>query len=215
MLARREDAPGSVLEFGIGTGRIALPLLDHGVLVAGIEASETMIRQLQEKPRGDDVRIVHGDFLTTRVDGMFSVVVLAFNGIFGPADREAQIDCFRNAERHLAPGGCFVIETFVLRPDQLRGDWWVAPRSIHHEHVELQLARYDTAAHVLERTMVHLRPDGMRFLKLTDRYAWPGELDLMARAAGLRLRSRHGGWRNEPFTASSTAHVSIYERSDH
>lgn len=90
------------------------------------------------------------------------MVVLPLNGIFGPADRDAQIACFRNAARHLEPDGCFAIETFVLRPEQLRGDWWIAPRSIHHEHVELQLCRYDTAAHVLERNLVHLRPEGLR-----------------------------------------------------
>jgi SAM-dependent methyltransferase len=213
-LARSAAVGGSILEFGIGTGRLGLPLLERGLRVAGIEASETMIAQMRAKPRGDEIEVVLGDFLSARVEGQFSVVVLGFNGIFGPADREAQIACFRNAARHLEPGGCFVIETFVLHPEQLHGDWWIAPRSVQHEHIELQVCRYDTAAHVLERTMVHLRPDGLRFVKLSDRYAWPGELDLMARAAGLRLRSRNGGWRGEPFGPSSYTHVSVYERAE-
>jgi SAM-dependent methyltransferase len=212
-LARDGVTGGSVLEFGIGTGRLGLPLLEHGLRVAGIEASETMVEQLRAKPRGDEIEIVLGDFLSVNTGATFSVVLLAFNGIFGPANRDAQIACIRNAARHLEPAGCFVVETFVLRPEQMRGDWWIWPRSVQHEHVELQLSRYDTASQVLERTMVHLRPEGLRFLKLTDRYAWPGEIDLMAREAGLRLQSRSGGWRGEPFTASSHMHVSVYERA--
>jgi SAM-dependent methyltransferase len=211
-LARSVGGSGSILEFGIGTGRLGLPLLEQGFKVAGIEASATMIEQMRTKPRGEEIEVVLGDFLSTRVEGHFSVVVLGFNGIFGPADREAQIACFSNAARHLEPGGCFVVEAFVLRPEQLHGDWWITPRSVQHEHIELQVCRYDTATHILERTMVHMRPDGLRFVKLADRYAWPGELDLMARAAGLRLRSRNGGWRGEPFGPSSYTHISVYER---
>jgi SAM-dependent methyltransferase len=210
----REAGGDSVLEFGIGTGRLGLPLLGRGLRVAGIEASQTMIAQLRTKPRGDEIDIVRGDFLNARVKGRFSVVVLGFNGIFGPADRDAQIACFRNAARHLEPEGCFVVEAFVLRPEQLHGDWWIMPRSVQHEHVELQICRYEVATHVLERTMVHLRPDGLRFVKLADRYAWPGELDLMAKAAGLRLRSRNGGWRGEAFGPSTFTHVSVYQRAD-
>jgi SAM-dependent methyltransferase len=204
----------SVLEFGIGTGRLALPLLDHGVRVAGIEASAAMVRELRAKPRGEDLDVVVGDFATTHAGGTFSVVVLALNGITDPPSRDDQIACFRNAERHLEPGGCFVVETAVLHRDELDGDWTIWPRIVAHEHVELQLSRYDVASGVLERTLVHLRPDGVRFLTVKDNYAWPGELDLMARAADLRLRSRHGGWRDEVFDAASRRHVSVYERSD-
>ena len=179
-----------------------------------LSCPETMIAQLRTKPRGDEIEVVQGDFLKTRVEGCFSVVVLGFNGIFGPADRDAQIACFRNAACHLEPQGCFVVEAFVLRPEQLHGDWWIMPRSVQHEHIELQICRYEVAAHILERTMVHLRPDGLRFVKLADRYAWPGELDLMARAAGLMLRSRNGGWRGETFGPSTYTHVSVYQRAD-
>lgn len=210
-LARQSTAGASVLEFGSGTGRLALPLAASGVRVVGIEASEVMADQMAKKPGGELVDVAVGDFLNLDLQERFSVVVLPLNGIFGPADRDAQIACFRNAARHLQPGGCFVVEAFVLRPEQLHGDWWVAPRYVFDQHVELQLCRYDTASHTLERHQVHLRPDGVRFLRLADRYAWPGELDLMARAANLRLRSRHGGWQQESFGPASFTHVSIYE----
>ena len=205
------DSGGSILEFGIGTGRLALPLLEQGFKMAGIDASEAMLTHLKAKPRGKEIDVVLDNFATARVEGLFSVVVLAINGITDPPTREAQLACFRNARRHLEPGGCFVIETYVLHAEQLSGDWSIWPRLVQHEHVELQLSRYDPATSVLERTLVHLRPEGVHLVAVKDNYAWPGELDLMARAAGLRLRSRHAGWLGEVFDASSRNHVSIYE----
>lgn len=205
---------GSVLEFGIGTGRLALPLRGRGLRVAGIDASEAMVQQLRSKPGGDAIDVVVGDFTTAVIDSQFAVVVLAVNGITDPPTRDAQIACFRNAERHLGPGGCFVVENFVLAPEQLTGEWSILPRSVHHAHVEVQLTRYDAATSIVERTLVHLRHDSVRLVTVRDNYAWPGELDLMARAVGLCLRSRHAGWACEPFDGSSRKHVSVYERSD-
>ena len=205
------DHPASLLEFGIGTGRLALGLHERGLRVAGIESSPEMIAQLRSKPGADKIDVAQGDFATVRVDGRFAVVALTFNAVFALPDREAQIACFRNAARHLAPRGCFVVEAYVLAPEQLTPGWSILPRSVQHEHVELQLARYDHASHRIERTLVHLRPDGVRMLSVSDTYAWPGELDLIAHAAGLRLRERSGGWRGEPFDAASAKHVSVYE----
>jgi SAM-dependent methyltransferase len=208
------ESSRSILEFGIGTGRLALPLLDRGLTVAGIEASNAMLAQLRAKPRGEEINVVVGDFASARLPELFSVVVLALNGITDPSTRDAQVECFRNARRHLETGGCFVIETYVLLAEQLSGDWSIWPRLVQHEHVELQLSRYDTATSQLERTLVHLRPEGVNLIAVKDNYAWPGELDLMARAAGLRLRSRHAGWQGEVFDASSRRHVSVYECID-
>lgn len=205
---------GTLLEFGVGTGRLALPLVERGLTVAGIEGSELLAEQLRAKPRGNEVDVVVGDFADTVVAGSFSVVLLAANTIFAMSSREAQIQCFANAVRHLAPGGCFVIEAFILRGDQLEGRWYVQPRHVLDQHVELQVARYDPAVHMIERTLVHLTPTGSRFVSVVDNYAWPGELDLMARAAGLQLRSRWGGWDSQPFTAASEKHVSIYDLPD-
>lgn len=201
----------SLVEFGVGTGRLALPLLEHGVRVAGIDGSQEMLEQLRAKPKGAEVEVVTGDFTAARVEGSFSVAILVFNAIFGLPNRDAQIACFGNALRHLAPGGCFVLETYVLRPEQLSGGWSIVPRTVAHEHVELQLSRYDAVAHRMERTLVHVQTGGTRFVTVTDNYAWPGELDLMAKVAGLKLRSRHGDWSDGPFDASSHKHISVYE----
>jgi SAM-dependent methyltransferase len=203
---------GAVLEFGIGTGRLVLPLVERGLECAGIEGSEAMAEQLRAKPRGDEVQVAIGDFSSVGLDRTFSLVVLALNTIFALADREAQLACFANAARHLDPGGAFVVEAFVLRPDQLAGGWSIMPRIVEADHVELELSRYDAARSRVDRTLVHLGPSGTQIVPVVDVYASPGELDLMAGAAGLRLRQRSEDWRETPFGSASARHVSIYEK---
>lgn len=209
LLAQRGQQ-GSVLEFGIGTGRLALKLHGSGIRVAGIDASEQMVARLRAKPHGDELDIVVGDYVTMKVDGKFSVVALAFNSIFDPPTRDAQIECFLNAAHHLEPGGRFVVEAFVLSDEQRSGAWSILPRFVEHEHVELQLARYELATNRLERTLVHLRPEGPRFITVSDNYAAPGELDLMARTAGFSLESRSSDWAGAAFCTPSQKHISVY-----
>lgn len=210
----RSGGHSAVLEFGVGTGRLAIALVDRGFRVSGIEGSGEMLARLRAKPRGKEVHVVLGDFVSTQVDGLFSVVFMALNTIFAPGTRSDQVECFRNAARHLEPGGCFVVEAYLLQPEQLSGSWSIWPRSVQADHVELQLARYDLPTNRVERTLVHLRPEGLHLVSVIDSYAWPGELDLMADITGFDLDSRHGGWAGEPFSASSGRHVSIYRLRD-
>lgn len=200
----------SVLEFGIGTGRLALGLHRLGLRIAGIEASQRMVTQLRNKLPEDVLEVVVGDYTTTRVAGSFSVVALVFNNIFDPRGLSAQLECFRNAARHLGPGGCFVVEAFVLSDRQRSGEWSVTPRYVRHEHVELQLSRYEISTNQIERTLVHLRPSGLDFVTVSDTYAAPGELDVMAEVTGFELIARFAGWSSEVFTAASSKHVSVY-----
>lgn len=203
----------SVLEFGIGTGRLALPLRNIGLTVAGIDGSEKMVALLRGKPGGDGINVTVGDYRTTRLRGRcFSVVVLAFNGIFDPRGVDAQLDIFRNAARHLSPGGFFVVETWVMTDVQRNGSWSVLPRYVGNQHVELQMARFDVERNSIERTLVHLRPEGINFISVTDTYASPGELDVMAQVTGFRRVQRYGRWDGAQFTASCANCVSIYER---
>jgi SAM-dependent methyltransferase len=206
--ARPERA---VLEFGIGTGRLALPLYRRGLRVAGIDSSERIIAKLRAKPGGAEIEVGIGDYRTTHLDDTFSVVALVFNNIFDPRGRQAQRDLFRNAARHLNTGGYFVIEAFVLSDAQRSGEWSVTPRYVGTEHVELQLARFDIASSRLERTFVHMRPTGLEFITVADTYSTPGELDLMAEVAGFELVARSSDWSGEDFTAASVKHVSVYQ----
>jgi SAM-dependent methyltransferase len=203
--------PGApILELGVGTGRLALPLLALGHPVTGIEASPAMIAALRAKPEGTQVHVIEGDFSVVKADGAFRVATIVFNALFALGTRQAQIACLRNVAESLQPDGCLVLEAYVLRPEQMGTGWCVLPRMVSNDHVELQLSRYDPATHRLVRTLVHLRTDDTLLTSVSDTYAWPGEIDLMAETAGLRLRSRSGGWGREPFDSTCVRHISVY-----
>jgi SAM-dependent methyltransferase len=201
----------SVLEFGIGTGRLALELQRRGLLVAGIDASTRMVEALREKDPGGTIEVAVGDYVSTRVSRLFSVVALVFNNVLDPRGLPAQLALFENAARHLTPGGFFVIEAFVLSDAARSGDWSVAPRYVGIEHAELQMMRFDIETSTIERTLVHLRPQGAQFIEVRDAYAGPGELDVMAHVHGMSRVARYASWDRAPYTAFSRRHVTVYE----
>jgi hypothetical protein len=201
---------GPALEFGIGTGRIALPLARRGVVVQGIELSNAMASRLRAKPGGEDIGVTIGDFSSTRVEGAFSLVYLVYNTIMNPTTQSAQVDCFRNAAAHLEPGGCFVVEVVVPGLQRLPpGEIY---QVFHHSENYVGIDEYDVArqgliSHHIEIVDGKAERDSMAF-----RYVWPAELDLMAELAGMRLRDRWSGWHREPFTSESRQHVSVWEK---
>jgi len=201
----------SVLEFGIGTGRLAIELYRRGLRVAGIEASRRMVAALREKAPDAQIDVAIGDYISTRVAGSFAVVALVFNNILDPRGLQAQLALFENAAQHLERGGCFVIEAFVLGDDARDGSWTLTPRYVGAEHVELQLARFDIETGRLERTLLHLSPDGQQVVTVRDVYASPEQLDVMAHVHGMRRVARYSTWRCEAFTAHSRRHISVYE----
>jgi len=206
--------PGPALELGIGTGRIALPLAARGVEVHGIDASAAMVEQLRAKPGGEAVPVAIGDFADLPVEGSFTLVYAVFNTFFSLLTQDAQVRCFEAVAAHLAPGGAFALELFVPDPTLHPGG-----QSIRTRHLGLDLVRFDLALHdpVAQRVdfqNVLLAADGARLMPGSVRYAWPSELDLMARLAGLRLRERWGGWRREPYTGSTSGlYVAVYEHA--
>ncbi|WP_066375384.1 class I SAM-dependent DNA methyltransferase [Herbidospora mongoliensis] len=202
-------AGGRALEFAIGTGRIALPLAARGVDVQGIDLSRAMVAKMREKP-GGDLPVAFGDFATTRVEGEFALVYLVFNTIMNLTTQDAQVDCFGNAAAHLAPGGAFVVEVMVpqlrlLPPGQTAVPFSVAPDRIAYDV-------YDLATQAMSSNYVEPAGDAHVFRSIPFRYAWPSELDLMARLAGMTLTDRWADWSKEPFTGESERHVSVWRR---
>jgi SAM-dependent methyltransferase len=195
---------GPVLEFAIGTGRIALPLSQRGVHVSGIDLSRDMVAQLRAKPGGVDIPVAIGDYGTTRVEGTFSLVYLVWNGINNQTTQEAQLASFQNAAAHLGPGGCFVVEVGTPAADPLR------VFALTDTHVGVD--EYDAASQRLVSHHFRLLDGCWERLSMPFRSVSPGELDLMARLAGMRLRERYGGWKCEPFTSESRKHVSVWEK---
>lgn len=206
---------GAALELAIGTGRVALPLAARGVPVAGIELSQAMVDRLRAKDGGDRIAVTIGDMATTRVEGTFRLVYLVFNTIGNLTTQDQQVACFANAAAHLEPGGCFVIEVGV--PDLRRLPPGEDARVFAHAPGYVGYDRY-TDLVAQQATSHHFVADGSatRESRTPFRYAWPSELDLMARLAGMTLRHRWAGWDRSPFTAESTSHVSVWEKSsDH
>ena len=208
---------GPVLEFAIGTGRVGLPLAGRGLRVAGIELSSAMVARLRAKPGGDEasIPVVIGDMATARVpgSGSFGLVYLVFNTLMNLTTQEAQVACFENAAAHLAPGGHFVVELPVpgLRRLPANERFVVFDQSETHVGID----EYDVATQRQWSHHIDFLPDGrVRRTSPPFRYAWPAELDLMARLAGLRLVHRWSDWDRSAYTSESTRHVSAWQRSE-
>lgn len=200
---------GRALEFGIGTGRIAIPLSQRGVPVHGIDMSEAMVSRLREKTGSESIGVTIDDFSAASVGGPFSVVYLIFNTIMNLTTQEAQVACFRNAAAHLVLGGCFVIE--VMLPDLQRLPHGERIRPFRISDTRLGFDEYNIAEQSLISHHFEMIDGKWERQSIPFRYVWPGELDLMARLAGMRLRERWAGWRSEPFTSDSQHLVAVWE----
>ncbi len=201
---------GRALELGIGTGRIAVPLVLRGVPTHGIDMSRAMVARLRAKPGGEAVGVTIGDFATTRVDGTFSVAYLVYNTIMNLTTQAAQVACFRNVAAHLEMGGCFVVEVMVPELRRLPAGQDVVP--FHTSPTRWAFDRYDVATQTMSSNYVEVLDGRGDYRSIPFRYVWPAELDLMAQLAGLRLRARWEGWTRQPFTNDSRQHVSIWEK---
>ncbi len=209
LLAELADG-GRALEFGIGTGRIALPLARRGVPVHGIDLSQAMVDRLRAKPGGDGIDVTLGDFATTRVDGSFSVAYLVFNTIMNLTTQAEQVACFTNAATHLAPGGCFVIEVGVPDLRSLPPGQTMVP--FQRSSTRWAFDHYDVATQQMSSNYLEVIDGRGEYRSIPFRYVWPAELDLMAQLAGLRLRHRWTDWTRTPFTHESRKHVSVWEK---
>ena len=203
---------GPVLELGIGTGRLALPLAAGGLKVHGIDASADMLERLKAKPGGSEVVVAQADFSEFELSERFTLAVLAVNTIFALPDQDAQVRCFERVAAHLHPGGCFVVEAFVPNPARFQEGQSVRLRTMTEGRIALDVARIDPATQFMYTTQVHLRDSGVRLHAANHRYAWPAELDLMARLAGLRLEDRWEDWGATHFSGTSPFHVSVYRK---
>jgi SAM-dependent methyltransferase len=202
-------AGGRALELAIGTGRVAVPLHERGVPVAGIDASPAMVARLRRKADAATIPVVIGDMATAVAPGRFALVYLVFNGISNLLTQAEQVMCVRNAARHLVPGGRFVVELWVpelrkLPPGQEAVVWQVEPGHVGFD-------TYDVLRQQVVSHHVAIGPGGETRLRRTPhRYIWPAELDLMAELGGLALESRHADWIGSALTATSRSHVSVY-----
>ena len=203
-------AGGPILEFAIGTGRVAVPLAQRGIPIAGIELAPPMAAELRKKADEATIPVVIGDMTTATVPGRFSLVFLVFNGISNVLTQAEQVACFRNAAKHLQPGGRFLVELWV--PDLRRLPPGNTATVFTAEPNYIGLDTVDTLNQVV--VSHHFRfgeGNEATLFRSPHRYVWPAELDLMAQIAGFTLESRHADWSGSPFTAESRSHISVYK----
>ena len=198
------------LEMGVGTGRLALPLMEAGYDVVGVETSSAMIARLRDKPGGERLRVEQADMRTLNLTERFDLVLILFSTMFLLPSQQDQAQTLETASRHLAPGGHVVGETFV--PDHARwsGGQRVAVSRWTEDALELEAAIHDRAAQTIDVRYVAIGRTGTEVRPLHLRYAWPSEIDLMARLAGMQLAHRWAGWDHEPYRSDSSSAISVY-----
>lgn len=210
---------GRVLELGVGTGRLAVPMAEAGLAVTGVDSSAAMLERLAARPGGMAVRALCGDMATDLPDGPFDVVLVAYNTIFNLLDDGAQERCFAAVAERLRAGGAFVVEAFVPDEGAPSGDRRARPasvvgvRSLAADRVVLSISRTDSVAQRAEGQFVELtEAGGVRLRPWSIRWRTPTELDEIATAAGLTMESRTADMEGTPFGPDSEQHVTVYRR---
>jgi SAM-dependent methyltransferase len=205
---------GRALELGIGSGRVALPLQQRGVIVAGIDASPAMVARLKAKTGGADIAVTLGNFADVPVAGQFALIYVVFNTFFALLNQEAQVRCFQNVAQHLTPAGLFVIEAFVPDLTRFQGGQSMRAIRIETDEIHFDVSQHEPVSQQISVQHVVFSQEGTRLYPVKLRYAWPAELDLMARLAGLKLKHRWSNWEGAAFTADSGKHISVYQHAD-
>lgn len=208
---------GPVLEFAVGTGRIAAPLAARGATVAGIELSRAMAARIPGKPGGEAVDVTIGDMTTTRVSGRFSLVYLVFNTISNVTTQDGQVAVFCNAAAHLEVGGLFLVEVGLPDLRRLPPGQDTVPFTVNRAPEGggyVGFDQYDVVTQEFTSNHVSVSADGSgQFHRIPFRYAWPAEMDLMARIAGMKLRHRWSDWDRSDLTDESRKHLSVWEKT--
>lgn len=202
---------GPVLELGVGTGRLALPLADRGLAVTGLDASAAMLDVLRAKPGADLLTLVEGDMADPPglADASFAVVLIGFNTFFNLTTADAQQRCMAAIGRLLAPGGHLVVEAFVPAPDAHDG---VTVRSVDVDRVMLDAVHIDRDTQTITGQRIEMTESGNRLFPYMLRYATPDQFDAMAADAGMVLVDRAEDWAGAAFTDESGFHVSTWRR---
>lgn len=215
-LGDRLPAGARLLEYGIGTGRIAVPLVRAGYRVTGIDVSPDMLSMLAAKPESAEIEIVEGSFGDRHDLGEFDAVVCLFNSLYHAHDRRVQQAALRRAAEHLRPGGLLILAnssaiTLVREYTDPNG---IFVRKVAADHVWLTTGLLSPLEQILRISHLTVGVGGTRIHPVTLRYIWPEELRLMAEAAGLDVIEEYADWDGTPFTAQSREHIVVLRACD-
>ncbi len=203
---------GPVLELGIGTGRLALPLARQGLEVHGLEVSERMRERLTEKLDGESVVLHAVDFREFRLPYQFSLAFVAFSTFFALLEQAHQVSCMASVAAHLRSGGHFVLESFLPDPGRFDRGQRVSTYAVLEDGVMVDYSLHDVLHQRVSARMVLLGKGGVEAFPAELRYVWPAELDLMAQLTGFELVERYADWERRTLQASSKKYLSVYRK---
>ena len=203
---------GEVLELAIGTGRVALPLVERGLKVSGFDASQEMLEILKAKPRGSEIETWVANMAGFDLGHSFDFAYLVFNTLYNITSQQGQLACLKRVADHLHPGGRFLVEAFMPNREQFANNQAVRTKRVSFDSVWLEAVQHDPVAQTLNYQRIRITENGTQLKPLPMRYVWPAELDLMAELAGLRPVAHWGGWQKQALNASSDMYVIVYEK---
>jgi SAM-dependent methyltransferase len=209
-MLRTVGSTGSVLELGVGTGRLAVPMAAAGLRVVGIDSSQAMLDRLADRDPNGVVEAICGHMVDDIPDGPFEGCLVAYNTLFNLLDATLQQRCFSAVANRLVSGGAFVVEAIVPDPDAPAGGD-VSVRMISVDRVVLSVSDHQpddqrTTGQFVEFT----EAGGVRLRPWAIRWATPAELDQMADGAGFAVESRVADMTGTPFDDHSAHHVTTY-----
>lgn len=203
---------GEALEFGVGTGRLAIPLARLGTRVHAVDNSEAMLDILRAKLVDEPVVPIRGDFREVRVGHPVSLVFCAFSTLFLMENQEQQIACLRNAAANLDRGGRLLIETFVHDRTRFTNNQETVAVEVGTDGAVMRLTMLSPNDQVLRIQKFGMGVEGITVLPNRLRFTYPSELDLIARLAGFDVEVRWRDWERHRFTATSDNLVAVYRK---
>jgi SAM-dependent methyltransferase len=220
-LAECEGDP--IVEWGAGTGRLAIPLAEAGFEVTGVELSERMAEKGRKK--GGTVEWVRGDMRTAKLRRRYRLAVCAFNSFLCLLGVDDALGFLRNAQEHLEPGGLLGIEVSAFSPEELAEE--PGGPELHHDFTRelpdgrlnrYSVSRYDAASQLLSMRLFYELYGASGELRdrrahdLAIRVRGRAELESMLRLAGFEVEAVYGGFEGEPFAAGSD-HLVVLARN--
>jgi SAM-dependent methyltransferase len=219
---RYRAAEGWILELAVGTGRVALPAVEAGAKVLGVDLSRAMLRQARR--RSQRLHLIQADMRRLAFHGQFALISAPFNALmhlYSDADLDA---CLSGIAAHLAPDGRFVFDIFQLDLGYLQKDpdRWVDGEPYDHpthggryayaEHSHFDVA---TRLHTLRFRSQRLSGEGPALIEgvLTQRYFAPGELARRLARHGLVIEAEYGDFQGGPLLPGSESHIAVARRA--
>jgi len=217
-LAAREAGP--IIEWGAGTGRIAVPLAAAGHAVTAVELSAGMVERGRSK--NQSVGWILGDMRSADPGHRYGMAICTFNSFLCMRSIDDALVFLRNAREHLVPGGLLGIEVSAFSPEELAG----GPELRHDFTRDLpdgrldrfSVSTYDAATQLMRMRLFYERYDASGVLAtrrahdLTIRTTTRDELILMLRLAGFETEAVYGGFEAEPFTSASDYLLALARR---